>query len=78
MQAKWTISKILLVILVGLSVFLLGFNDKKEAVQKKVYNVYLDGNLIGTIESKEEFEAYINEKEEQIKKQFPLDPLASE
>ena len=75
MQTKWTISSILLIVIVGISVFLLGFNNMDSKIEHKVYNVYLDGDLIGTIESKEEFEEYINEKEEQIKKQYNIDTV---
>lgn len=75
MQNKWTISNILLVVLVSFSVLLLGFNNKEKEVSQTVYNVYLDGKLIGTIESKESFEEYINEKEEIIKKQYNIDTV---
>ena len=73
MQAKWSISTIILTIIVTLSVFLMGFNKKDTEVPQTVYNVYLDGEIIGTIESQEEFESYINEKEEQIKEKYQVD-----
>ena len=73
MRTKWSISMIFLTIIVSLSVFLLGFNEKDKSIPETVYNVYLDGQLIGTIESKELFEEYINQKEEQIKKIYKVD-----
>lgn len=73
MQTKWSISMIFLTIVVSLSVFLLGFNDSDKGIPQTVYNIYLDGKIIGTIESKESFEEHINLKEEQIKKQYQID-----
>ena len=73
MRTKWSISMIFLTIIVSLSVFLLGFNEKDKSIPETVYNVYLDGKIIGTIESKELFEEYINQKEEQIKKIYKVD-----
>lgn len=73
MQTKWTISMIFLVVVVSLSVFLLGFNKNNGDIPQTVYNVYLDGKIIGTIESQESFEEYINQKEEQIKKQYQVE-----
>jgi len=73
MQTKWSISMIVLTIIVSLSVFLLGFNKKEEGIPQTVYNVYLDGKVIGTIESQESFEEYINQKEEQIKTRYQVD-----
>ena len=73
MHNKWTISMIFLTIVMSLSIFLLGFNDKEKGIPQSVYNVYLDGKIIGTIESKDSFEEYINKKEEQIKKIYKVD-----
>ena len=73
MQTKWSVSMILLTVIVSLSVFLLGFNKKDEGIPQTVYNVYLDGKVIGTIESQESFEEYINKKEEQIKNKYQVD-----
>jgi len=73
MNNKWSISMIGLIIVVSLSIFLLGFDKKNNEIPKTVYNVYLDGKVIGTIESKESFEEYINEKEEQIKNKYKVD-----
>ena len=40
MQTKWSISMIVLTIIVSLSVFLLGFNKKDDGIPQTVYNVY--------------------------------------
>ena len=73
MQTKWSVSMILLTVIVSLSVFLLGFNKKDEGIPQTVYNVYLDEKVIGTIKSQESFEEYINKKEEQIKNKYQVD-----
>lgn len=47
-------------ILIGIAVFLLGFSYENPTQPYSFYQVYLDGELIGTIESKKELEDYIN------------------
>ena len=73
MQRKWSISMILLTIFLSISIFLLGFVEKKNEIPSTVYNVYLDGKIIGTISSQDSFESYINEKEEQIKNKYQVE-----
>jgi len=75
MQTKWSISMLALTILISLSIFLLGFNknENENETPQIVYNVYVDGKIIGTIKSQESFEAYINNKEEQIKQKYQVD-----
>ena len=75
MQNKMSISMVLFICILSLSIFLLGFNKTENKVPQTVYNVYLDGKIIGTIESQESFESYINEKEEEIKKKYKVDNI---
>ncbi|MBR7041919.1 MAG: peptidoglycan DD-metalloendopeptidase family protein, partial [Bacilli bacterium] len=42
---------------------------------KEVYNIYLDGNKIGTVKSKVAFEEYINSKEETLKDKYKVDKI---
>ena len=49
-----------------------GTNAKKP---KTYYNVYLDGELIGTIESKKKLEKYIDNQNEEYKKQYKVDTI---
>jgi len=70
-----SISMVLFICILSLSIFLLGFNKTENKVPQTVYNVYLDGKIIGTIESQESFESYINEKEEEIKKKYKVDNI---
>lgn len=72
-----SVSMVVLIVLVSLSVFLLGFGEKSNEIAQTVYNVYLDGKIIGTIESKEDYEIYINEKEEQIKNKYNVSNVYS-
>ena len=73
MRTKWSFSMIIMIVLLSLSIFLLGFNTKDSDIPVTAYNVYLDGEIIGAIESQESFEQYINEKEEQIKNKYKVD-----
>lgn len=54
------LSKYLLIILLSLIVFLLGFEHKTTNSANVYYQVYLDNELIGLIDSKEKLENYIN------------------
>ena len=54
-------------ILIGIAVFLLGFSYENPTQPYSFYQVYLDGELIGTIESKKELEDYINNQGKIIK-----------
>ena len=75
MQNKWTISQISIIIIACISIFLLGFNTSENTEPSVVYKVYLDGQIVGTVESKTDFEAYINTKEEQIKDKYNVDTV---
>ena len=76
-NTKWSISSICLVIFISLSVFLLGFNKSDNRVPIEAYTVYLEGEKIGVISSKEEFEDYINSKEQQLKNKYEVDTIYS-
>jgi len=71
------VSIIILVIILAIPVFYfqlitVGANEKEPRVY---YKVYLDGDLIGTIDSKEELEKYIDNKNEAYKKQYNVDTI---
>ena len=46
-----------------------------EIEPKTYYNVYLDGELIGTIKSKKELEKYIDSQNEEYKKEYNVDTI---
>lgn len=56
-----------LIILLSVVVFLCGFNYKTNKQPRTYYKVYLDNELMGMIESKEELEDYINNQAEVIR-----------
>jgi hypothetical protein len=57
-----------LIILLSVIVFLLGFDYKTSRQPHTYYQVYLDEELIGMIESKKELETYINSQANEIRK----------
>ncbi len=62
----------------SLMTFVLGFDYRENEVPNEFYQVYLDDELIGTIENKADLEKYINEQGNKIKEnvedyQFLLD-----
>ena len=61
------ISTYFLIILLSVIVFLLGFNYDKARQPHTYYQVYLDNELIGMIESKKELEEYINNQANDIR-----------
>lgn len=56
-------------------VFLLGFHKSINSEPMVVYAVYLDGKAIGTVASKDSFEDFINDKEEELKEKYDVDTV---
>lgn len=73
--SKFRISYILAIIIISVLVFCLGFtvNNKNNPID--VYKVYIDGEIIGTVKDKEEFDSFINKKEETIKKKYGVNKV---
>ena len=68
---------ILITLLITTSIFLFGYDKAFAETPEIIYRVYLDGKSIGTIASKDELEAYIDQKQEDIKKQYGVDKVYS-
>lgn len=66
------ITILLAVIILYFELTISGTNEKKP---KTYYNVYLDGELLGTIKSKKELEKYIDNQNEEYKKQYKVDNI---
>ena len=67
------ISLIISLAIVGLLMFShIMTNDKKA---REVYDVYLDGKLIGTIKSKSKLEKYIDSEQSDLKKEYNVDKV---
>lgn len=69
--------KILIIIflILGISIFILGFDYKKNTYPRELYLVYLKGEVIGTIKDKEKLEKHINDLGESIKKQYKVEQV---
>ena len=72
---KFRISYVIVILLVGILVFGLGFTSRSKNNPVDVYKVYIDGEVIGTVKDKEEFDKYINDKEEAIKKRYGVEKV---
>ena len=75
MQIKLSSSQIVVILIISMAVFLLGFSSRINKEPTEIYKVYVDGEIIGTIKSKTEFEDYVNEKENSIKKKYNVDKV---
>ena len=64
--------KLTIVFMLILSLFFTTGFTKFSSKPKTVYRVYLKGETLGLIESKEKFENYIDEKEKEIKKKYKV------
>lgn len=62
------------IILTGI-IFLLGFSRANFIEPHEYYKVYLDKQVIGLVESKEELEEYINNEQTAIKKKYGVDKV---
>lgn len=64
-----------LIIIGSIATFILGFDYKNSKQPDTYYRVYLNDNIIGVIDSKEELEKYIDKQGEHIKKKFKVDKV---
>jgi murein DD-endopeptidase MepM/ murein hydrolase activator NlpD len=63
--------------LISVSIFLLGFDYRTTKEPNNYYQVYLDDKIIGVINSKEELEKFIDNRGEFIKKTYEVDTVYS-
>lgn len=68
-----TILYTIFALILSSSVFFLGY--KKAYDPQEIYKVYLDGEVIGLIYSKDELESYIDNEQESIKKKYDVDKV---
>ena len=67
--------KIIIILMLCLSfIYITGFKNIA-TTPHTVYRVYLKGKSLGIIKSKEDFEKYIDEKQEEIKKKYKVDKV---
>ena len=74
-NSKWGFGIIVSVIVISLIIVLFGFGKNFNSEPMVVYTVYLDGESVGTIVSKNSFEEFINTKEEELKKRYGVDTV---
>ena len=75
MKNKWGLGTIFIILFSIASIFLLGFKLTANKNPIELYNVYLEGEKIGTVKSKNDFEAYINKQEEKKKKKYKVSKI---
>lgn len=75
MKNKWSIGIIFIIIFSIASIFLLGFKLTTNKNPVELYNVYLEGEKIGTVKSKDDFETYINKQEETLKEKYKVSKI---
>ncbi len=56
-------------------IFVIGITNLEEDKVKEVYNVYLDGELLGTVNSKKSLEKYIDDDQKELKEEFGVDKV---
>lgn len=64
------VSMIIIIMLITATLFVVGFNNKKQYEPNIYYQVYLDEEVIGVIRSQTELESYINKQGDYIKKKL--------
>lgn len=64
------ITGLIVIVIIGISIFLLGFNYNNPKEPNEYYQVYLDEKVIGVIKSKEELNKYIDNKGNIIKTKY--------
>ena len=65
----------LTILITGILLYLEIAITKRTKVPRTYYNVYLDGEIIGTIKSKEELEKYIDKQNDAYKKEYNVDTI---
>ena len=66
---------IIIIFILTVSLFLLGFNYKNIDEPNAFYQVYLDDEVIGTIKSKQKLEEYIDKEGEYIKRKYGVNKV---
>lgn len=61
--------------LLAVAIFLVGFSKNYSNTPEEGYQVYLDGQLLGTIASEEKFNEYINQEQTKIKEDYGVDKV---
>ena len=72
---KWSFSIVFIMILAISSLILVRFGFFDSKIPNELYNVYLDGNKVGTVKSENDFNYYINSQEEKLKEKYNVSTI---
>ena len=72
---KFTFSNFLVITFSILSVFLLGFKFNIKKNPNEYYAIYLEGQKIGMVKSKNDFNDYINKEQEKLKTKYGVNKI---
>ena len=72
---KFTFANFLVITFAILSIFLLGFKFSIKKNPNEYYAIYLEGQKIGMVKSKQDFNDYINKEEEKLKEKYQVDKI---
>ncbi len=75
LNKDFRISYYIIIILVSVLAFGLGFTSYNNREPSEVYNVYVDGEVIGVVKDGNSFEEYINTKEADVMKKYKVDKV---
>ena len=74
-KIKQSIPIVISLIIAFLFITIVGIITPQDNEIKEVYNVYLDGKLLGTIRSKDALEKYIDKEQKELKEEFDVDKV---
>ena len=72
---KNAIISIFITLVLSIFVFFVGSKEETLAAPTSVYQVYLNGETIGYLNSRDKFLALVDEKQEEIKKKYNVDKV---
>ena len=66
---------IIISLIIALVIVLFTNKKPQDNTIKEVYNVYLDGKLLGAVNSKDALEDYIDDEQKELKEEFNVDKV---
>lgn len=75
MKVKNIIIVIICLIISGILTYLFNYRNISSTTPREAYRIYLNGETIGLINSKDELDEYINKQQDRIKKKYNVDTI---
>ena len=72
---KKSLPVILSILISFIIIVITSFSSKADESIEEVYNVYLDGKLVGAVNSKSSLEKYIDKEQKELKDEFNVDKV---